>query len=833
MPKPPDYSRNPGLFLTVCSVLVLAAVSNPALAVVPEEVRAVLAAHCADCHGSQGKANIDVTSLDKLQLGDRLEVLNKIQDQLFYKMMPPPSADQPSARNERVLADWVRSELRRHKASRLDDRLPYPDAGNYLDHATLFDGSISEKPYTPSRRWLVSPQIFEERVLDVFRLEGKEREKFRRSGFYGVNNPFVLPDHAGVRYYDLTRLDGGHLLVVLANAEWIASKQLQAARVNAGDPNAGSNDPKDKWFPQTTPPEFEAIVAKKEVPSDKELLAAIRTQFGLVLRRNPTEAELGQYTRLARDSIRLAGNTEGLRQMLKAVLLESEFMYRLEFGKGKPDDTGRIPLSPREAADAIAYAVGDRGPDALLLKAAESGKLNTRVDFEREVLRLLADRDYFASPVDKSLGFNPPTTSTHPRLVRFFREFFGYPMALKVFKDGKRADGHFVNADRGNTQTPGRLIDEADKLVIWALDRDRAVFETLLTTDRYFVYHPIDNAKGRAQVDKWRAGYNALKDTDWRKNPEQVARDHADVIRKYLDPKGLPGKSKARHDNSVDRMMRHFEYTFGHGRNPFTTLPWAHGNQYWYSPIYNLPKMPGRDGRYGGDDGFDYQPEQPFPLPNRKGILTHPAWLVAFSANTASDPIRRGRWIREKLLAGVVPDVPITVDAKVPDDPHGTLRERVNSVTTASACVKCHSRMNDLGFPFEQFDDFGRFRSLEPLEHPDNLIATGNGKSTFDRYKTKPVDSTGYLIGTGDPMLDGPVKNSFELIERLAKSDRARQSIIRHAFRFFLGRNELPSDSRTLIEADRAYLASGGSFRAVVVSLLTSDSFMYRKKTGN
>ena len=106
-------------------------------------------------------------------------------------------------------------------------------------------------------------------------------------------------------------------------------------------------------------------------------------------------------------------------------------------------------------------------------------------------------------------------------------------------------------------------------------------------------------------------------------------------------------------------------------------------------------------------------------------------------------------------------------------------------------------------------------------------------RSTFDRYKTKPVDSTGYLMGTGDPMLDGPVKNSFELIERLAKSDRARQSIIRHAFRFFLGRNELPSDSRTLIEADRAYLASGGSFRAVVVSLLTSDSFMYRKKTGN
>ena len=78
-----------------------------------------------------------------------------------------------------------------------------------------------------------------------------------------MTNPFVLPDHAGVRYYDLTALDGGHLLVMLTNAEWIATKQLQAARVKAGDAKAGSDDPKDKWYPKTTPAAFEAIVTKK------------------------------------------------------------------------------------------------------------------------------------------------------------------------------------------------------------------------------------------------------------------------------------------------------------------------------------------------------------------------------------------------------------------------------------------------------------------------------------------------------------------------------------------------------------------------------------------
>ncbi|MFT5031876.1 MAG: hypothetical protein ACI9VS_004348, partial [Candidatus Binatia bacterium] len=75
----------------------------------------------------------------------------------------------------------------------------------------------------------------------------------------------------------------------------------------------------------------------------------------------------------------------------------------------------------------------------------------------------------------------------------------------------------------------------------------------------------------------------------------------------------------------------------------------------------------------------------------------------------------------------------------------------------------------------------------------------------------------------------GEVTDALDMIDRLAKSERVRQSIIRHAFRFFMGRNEMLSDSRTLIAADQAYLKSGGSFKAVVVSLLTSDSFIYRK----
>ena len=236
---------------------------------------------------------------------------------------------------------------------------------------------------------------------------------------------------------------------------------------------------------------------------------------------------------------------------------------------------------------------------------------------------------------------------------------------------------------------------------------------------------------------------------------------------------------------------------------------------------------------------WDYPPVQPAVIPNRKGLLTHPAWLIAHSQNLETDPIHRGKWIREKLLAGTIPDVPITVDAVIPPDPHKTLRQRMERRTGDNYCWRCHQKMDPLGFPFESYDDFGRFRTQENLEHPDNLIKearrdeVNNFGATLPVYKTLPVDSRGVLKGTDDTNLDGDVESAFDLIDRLSKSDKVRQSIIRHAFRYFLGRNETLSDSKTLMNADKAYKNSNGSFDEVIVSLLTSDSFIYRKPYSN
>ncbi len=124
-------------------------------------------------------------------------------------------------------------------------------------------------------------------------------------------------------------------------------------------------------------------------------------------------------------------------------------------------------------------------------------------------------------------------------------------------------------------------------------------------------------------------------------------------------------------------------------------------------------------------ENWNYPTTQPAKVVNRKGMLTHPAWLIAHAQNTETDPVIRGKFVREKLLAGTVPDLPITVEAAIPEDHHKTLRNRLADVTEAEYCWKCHEKMNPLGYAFEMYDDFGRFRKDESLEHPDNLVTKG------------------------------------------------------------------------------------------------------------
>jgi hypothetical protein len=91
-----------------------------------------------------------------------------------------------------------------------------------------------------------------------------------------------------------------------------------------------------------------------------------------------------------------------------------------------------------------------------------------------------------------------------------------------------------------------------------------------------------------------------------------------------------------------------------------------------------------------------------------------------------------------------------------------------------------------------------------------------------------PVDAAAKIAHTGVAQLDGPTSDAADMVRKIAATDRARQVFVRHAFRYWMGRNETLADAPTLLAADKAYVTSGGSMKALLVSLLTSDAFVYR-----
>jgi hypothetical protein len=979
---------------------------------VPGTASTNLAKRCLDCHsGDSAEGDVQLDALADLGLDARLDLLNRVQEQLFLQRMPPEGEAQPTAAERTQLAEWVSQELKKYGVSKFERKLQKPEFGNYLDHDQLFSGEFKDLPgFTCDRRWLISEYIFNAKFHRMLQANARARWRGQnvsvlgshRFNQFSLTNPFLLPDRSGVRYYADTDLTGGHLSSMLTNAQKtseymtgylvkrnpkylpainqiMALEDAQHATLASrrqfledfiarlceevyGSDNesllprfvpvmlkdvksleAGETYKKapfqvalnmlknlrgeDTVYQALLNPEYEnlsdenfrelcernwfyygdherdiqgrmtilrdylpeirshleqsrqkvkplvyqpladdemkviqASIRKHRKPGDRyveiidkcvadwerefaqerlsagppadELLHELVAQLSLqILERSPDARESEEYVALAKAYIDKLGNLKAIQKLIQTLILSSEFVYRSEFGSGEPDEHGRRMLAPRDASYAIAYALTDQSPDNELVEAAEQGRLNTREDYRREVMRILKRRDayYLIDPILEDKNFPDNTTDTAIRKLRFFREFFGYPKSIAIFKDEKRFGGDRLE----NAMV--RLLSETDRIVEHILEKDRNVFEELLTTEEFFVYHDGDNERMQAASDRIKRIYAHFKNLDWQNFKKEDLLDHREFLQEVkmrsVDPDNLDARN--RQGTTIQlfkKSMTTITARLDKGQTeaaPFD-LYRGYGNDFMSG--YNVAKFFNISL-----DNWDYQTTQPAKVAHRKGLLTHPAWLIAHAQNTETDPVIRGKWVREKLLAGTIPDVPITVDAAVPEDHHRTLRDRLASVTETNYCWKCHQHMNPLGYAFEAYDDFGRFRLEESLEHPDNLIQKGpeqNGDhlvDTRDVYKTLPVDSTGYLQGTGDDSLDGEVRDAMDLAQRLAKSRRVRQSIIRHAFRYFLGRNETLSDSKTLIDAEQAYVDSSGSFDAVIVSLLTSDSFIYRK----
>jgi hypothetical protein len=815
--------------------------------------RAFLTNNCVECHGKtepEGNLSLhDLGPVDEVNSG----TWKSVWSQVTLKEMPPKDAEQPKVVARLQFSDWIVGELTRVMRDKGGFRAHLdPNKANFVDHDLLFGplpAGIKLLPTSsPARIWRVTPQEHITRLNELINREpdfDPEKPGLRTRGdvvptnhggelklYFGTDRiikweggtvayatsvksvPVVLSsarNHGLENYPNFYTVNSAEATQILNKAGDIL-RYMAYGPLSLANPEQITDDPKtyDKVKPKgdlrglptaivystkvvrPLTPVYDLM--KEEAVTDERLRAAVDFLYEALTFHPPSREESDAYLAIVKQSIEKLGKDEGAVLGLSSIFLDRDALFRPELAENsKPGPHGRVMLQDWELGLAVNHALRYIKPDEVLRKAIVAGRMRTRADVKREVERLLAD-----------------DSVRKPRILRFFRDYFDYDLGGYICKDSNALAKTGVST-RGTSHYRAMFDATAssDRLIELILREDKDVFKQLLTTDKV-VATGTDNVyfgRIRSREEKAASVAAAKKAAE-----EQVKKDAADLEAIEKEVAELETRLKANpEEKGTQKSLERKKKTLAAAKKKAST-----GKKRRTSVNHNVavaklsgPKINARVSRRSFGNG-SMKPARVLgtaPEGQRLGILTHPSWLVSHSDAMDNHAILRGRWIRERLLGGGIPDVPITVDAMLPDEPQNTLRERMR-VTKNTYCWTCHKKMDPLGLPFEMYNHAGLYRETE---------------------LNKPVDTTGEIIDSGDPALDGKVANAIEMIQRLAESKRAEQVFVRHTFRYWMGRNETLNDAPVLQDAYRAYKKSGGSMNALLTSLLTSDAFLYRK----
>jgi len=128
----------------------------------------------------------------------------------------------------------------------------------------------------------------------------------------------------------------------------------------------------------------------------------------------------------------------------------------------------------------------------------------------------------------------------------------------------------------------------------------------------------------------------------------------------------------------------------------------------------------------------------------RGGLLTQGSILTITSNPTRTSPVKRGKWVLENILGSPTPPPPPNVpELGEVKEAKGSLRQRMEQHRVNPMCSSCHSRMDPIGFGFENFDGVGLFR-----EKDGNFPIDPSGKLVSGQTFAGPADLKHLLLQT-------------------------------------------------------------------------------------
>jgi hypothetical protein len=126
--------------------------------------------------------------------------------------------------------------------------------------------------------------------------------------------------------------------------------------------------------------------------------------------------------------------------------------------------------------------------------------------------------------------------------------------------------------------------------------------------------------------------------------------------------------------------------------------------------------------------------------------------------------------------------------------------------TSAVACQTCHTLINPLGFALEEFDEVGRYRTVD---------TSGGG--------AKPIDATGsYLPRAG---AEATFRGARELAAFVATSQDAQEAFVQGLFHAVAKQPVRAWGPDTLSNLCRAFVASEFDIRRLLVDIMEVAAF--------
>lgn len=194
-------------------------------------------------------------------------------------------------------------------------------------------------------------------------------------------------------------------------------------------------------------------------------------------------------------------------------------------------------------------------------------------------------------------------------------------------------------------------------------------------------------------------------------------------------------------------------------------------------------------------------------LNNRPGILTRAAFLAGSSEDEVlTSPPVRGKVLARKVMCIEVDDPPADVQdmfMTLPRDPNLTTRQEAELVVEGKeGCFDCHSIIDPLAFPLENFDGSGRYRTIE------------------DGIMIDPIVNNSVI---------GPIAGHIDFAQTIATSEQAMNCYAEHWFTYaFLEDRLSGANSCVANDLKAKFKAKNGDLIELITELVNNPALHYR-----